>query len=125
MTTSSVPDYLSIDDLRRALKIRDLTDPAHGVHAIQILVSDVVKALTAMWSFDRIIRLSSIPLRSMRAPAADHSRPAGTAPAARPTRSEARVPLLALIGYGIGGLLAVAVHPQALGPGTAGYVAGS
>ena len=89
MTTSSVPDYLSIDDLRRALKIRDLTDPAHGVHAIQ-LVSDVVKALTVMWSFDRIIRLSSIPLRSMRAPAADHSRPAGTAPAARPTRSEAR-----------------------------------
>ena len=45
-------------------------------------------------------------------------------PAARPARSEARVPLLALIAYGIGGLLAVAVHPQELGPGAAGYVAG-
>ena len=45
-------------------------------------------------------------------------------PAMRPARSEARVPLLALIAYGIGGLLAVAVHPQELGPGAAGYVAG-
>jgi hypothetical protein len=45
-------------------------------------------------------------------------------PAARPARSEARVPLLALTAYGIGGLLAVAVHPQELGPGAAGYVAG-
>ncbi len=34
------------------------------------------------------------------------------------------MPLLALIASGIGGLLAVAVHPQELGPGAAGYVAG-
>ena len=33
------------------------------------------------------------------------------------------MPLLALIAYGIGGLLAVAVHPEALGPGVGGYVA--
>ena len=45
-------------------------------------------------------------------------------PAVRPARSEARVPLLALIAYGIGGLLAAAVHPQELGPGAGGYVAG-
>ena len=45
-------------------------------------------------------------------------------PAARPTRLEARVPLLALIAYGIGGLLAAAVHPGDLGPGAAGYLAG-
>jgi hypothetical protein len=45
-------------------------------------------------------------------------------PAVRPARSEARVPLLALIAYGIGGLLAVAVHPGELGPGAGGYVAG-
>ena len=37
---------------------------------------------------------------------------------------EARVPLLALIAYGIGGLLAAAVHPQELGPGAGGYLAG-
>jgi hypothetical protein len=34
------------------------------------------------------------------------------------------VPLLALIAYGIGGLLAAAVHPGDLGPGVGGYVAG-
>ena len=45
-------------------------------------------------------------------------------PAVRTARSEARVPLLALIAYGIGGLLAAAVHPEDLGPGAAGYVAG-
>jgi hypothetical protein len=45
-------------------------------------------------------------------------------PAVRPARSEARVPLLALIAYGIGGLLAAAVHPGDLGPGVGGYVAG-
>jgi len=44
-------------------------------------------------------------------------------PAVRPTRSEARVPLLALSAYGIGGLLAAAVHPGDLGPGAGGYVA--
>ena len=44
-------------------------------------------------------------------------------PAVRAARSEARVPLLALIAYGIGGLLAVVVHPEALGPGIGGYVA--
>jgi crotonobetainyl-CoA:carnitine CoA-transferase CaiB-like acyl-CoA transferase len=45
-------------------------------------------------------------------------------PAVRPARAEARVPLLALIAYGIGGLLAAAVHPGELGPGVGGYVAG-
>ena len=45
-------------------------------------------------------------------------------PAVRPPRSEARVPLLALSAYGIGGLLAAAVHPGDLGPGAAGYLVG-
>ena len=44
-------------------------------------------------------------------------------PAARTARSEARVPLLALIAYGVGGLLAAAAHPGELGPGVGGYVA--
>jgi hypothetical protein len=43
-------------------------------------------------------------------------------PAVRPTRTEARVPLLALIAYGTGGLLAAAVHPGDLGPGVVGYL---
>ena len=45
-------------------------------------------------------------------------------PAVRPTHTEARVPLLALVAYGIGGLLAAAVHPGQLGPGAFGYLAG-
>ena len=43
--------------------------------------------------------------------------------ALRPSRSEARVPLLALVLYGVGGLLAAAVHPGALGVRTVGYLA--
>jgi hypothetical protein len=39
-------------------------------------------------------------------------------PALRPTRAEARVPLLSLIAYGVGGLLAAAVHPGQLGAGS-------
>jgi len=45
-------------------------------------------------------------------------------PAVRPARSEARVPLLALSAYGIGGLLAAVLHPGDLGPGAGGYLAG-
>jgi hypothetical protein len=45
-------------------------------------------------------------------------------PAVRPTHSEARLPLLALVAYGIGGLLAAALHPNALGSGVGGYLAG-
>jgi hypothetical protein len=44
-------------------------------------------------------------------------------PAVRPTRTEARVPLLALVAYGIGGLLAAVTHPGQLGPGAFGYLA--
>jgi len=44
--------------------------------------------------------------------------------ALRPARSEARLPLLSLVAYGIGGLLAAAAHPADLGPGTGGYLAG-
>ena len=43
--------------------------------------------------------------------------------ALRPSRSEARIPLLALLAYGIGGLLAAGVDPGALGAGTVGYLA--
>src|SRR5512138_2148953 len=36
--------------LERALAIRDLTDPAQGPCAIQILVDDVVHSLSSLWS---------------------------------------------------------------------------
>ena len=45
-------------------------------------------------------------------------------PALRPTRTESRVPLLALVAYGVGGLLAAAAHPGQLGPGALGYLVG-
>ena len=45
-------------------------------------------------------------------------------PAVRPSRTESRVPLLALVAYGIGGLLGAAAHPSQLGPGAVGYLAG-
>jgi hypothetical protein len=44
-------------------------------------------------------------------------------PALRPTLSEARVPLLSLVAYGVGGLLAAAVHPGQLEAGLLGYLA--
>jgi hypothetical protein len=44
-------------------------------------------------------------------------------PALRPTLSEGRVALLSLVAYGVGGLLAAAVHPGQLGAGTLGYLA--
>jgi hypothetical protein len=44
-------------------------------------------------------------------------------PALRPTLSEARVPLLSLVAYGVGGLLAAAIHPGQLEAGSLGYLA--
>ncbi|MEO0602917.1 MAG: hypothetical protein AAF211_15865 [Myxococcota bacterium] len=41
---------LSSDAYRRAVALRDLTDPRHGDHAMQLLLSDVVDALTETWS---------------------------------------------------------------------------
>jgi phenylalanyl-tRNA synthetase alpha chain len=61
VTTSSVPDYLSIDDVRRALEIPDLTDPAQGPHAIQILLNEVIGALTDLWSIPaEVLRISPL-----------------------------------------------------------------
>jgi phenylalanyl-tRNA synthetase alpha chain len=36
---------LSADELRRALSVPDLSDPAHGPHAMQQLVADAVAEL--------------------------------------------------------------------------------
>lgn len=43
------PTTLTPEALRRALELRDLTDPAHGPHAVQLLLARVVDALAARW----------------------------------------------------------------------------
>ena len=47
--SSSVPD-LSPGQLRDALGIRDLSDPAAGPHAIQLLADRAAHALSRTWS---------------------------------------------------------------------------
>lgn len=52
---------LSTDAVRRALSLRDLTDPAAGPHAMQRLVDDVLAALSQAWRCDvRLHRQSPI-----------------------------------------------------------------
>ncbi|MCI2237983.1 hypothetical protein MO973_37995 [Paenibacillus sp. TRM 82003] len=47
MNTS--PSPLPARDLLAALELRDLTDPAQGPHAMQLLLEDVLSALTRTW----------------------------------------------------------------------------
>ncbi|WP_167133452.1 hypothetical protein [Paramicrobacterium chengjingii] len=42
-------DYLTPNQLHDALNVRDLSDPAQGQHAMQLILDDVVTALTEMW----------------------------------------------------------------------------
>lgn len=42
--------YLTASDLHRALTLRDLSDPAQGPHAMQVLLGQVVTALTTAWA---------------------------------------------------------------------------
>lgn len=57
--------YLSNSELIRQLSLRDLTDPDQGPHAMQLLSTDVVDGLTALWDLDaRALRLSPVvPVR--------------------------------------------------------------
>src|SRR5262249_6967418 len=50
VTVSSSVPHLSPAQLRAALDIRDLCDPAQGPHAIQILTDRAVAALSRAWS---------------------------------------------------------------------------
>ena len=43
-------DYLTVDQLCRALSTPDLTDPAQGSHAIQVLLDSIVTALQTEWA---------------------------------------------------------------------------
>ncbi|MEU1394117.1 MULTISPECIES: hypothetical protein [unclassified Nonomuraea] len=58
-------DYLTSDQLSRALNMRDLTDPVQGGHAIQVLLDAVVTALRSEWrNTVRYVRNSPIvPVR--------------------------------------------------------------
>ena len=47
---------LSLDAYRHAVRVRDLTDPAQDAHAMQLLVSDVVSALSAAWGASPLLR---------------------------------------------------------------------
>jgi phenylalanyl-tRNA synthetase alpha chain len=47
---------LDAASLRRALSLRDLSDPVGGPHAMQILLRDVVRALVAAWDCDVLER---------------------------------------------------------------------
>ncbi|XAS66816.1 hypothetical protein V3C33_15230 [Micrococcaceae bacterium Sec5.7] len=42
-------NYLSLTDLNSALALRDLSDPAAGPHAMQLLLAEVVVALERRW----------------------------------------------------------------------------
>ncbi len=53
------PSTLSPDALRRALAVRDLTDPAQGPHALQRLVEAAAAALTAAWGCPLMVHRAS------------------------------------------------------------------
>jgi phenylalanyl-tRNA synthetase alpha chain len=44
---------LTSDEVARALRVRDLTDPAEGVHALQRIVDTIVDALVRAWRCER------------------------------------------------------------------------
>jgi len=50
---------LTADAYRRALALRDLTDAAHGPHAIQLLAADVVRSLRETWNCDVVVHRAS------------------------------------------------------------------
>jgi phenylalanyl-tRNA synthetase alpha chain len=56
-----MPNYLSPNELRDALNIRDLSDPLSGPHAMQELLQSVTDALRNRWDVpERIIRNSPL-----------------------------------------------------------------
>jgi phenylalanyl-tRNA synthetase alpha chain len=47
--------YLTPHDLAADLALRDLTDPAQGLHAIQLIVDAILAAVTGRWNADLVI----------------------------------------------------------------------
>ncbi|SDU84079.1 PheS-related mystery ligase SrmL [Jiangella alkaliphila] len=57
VASGSRPQPLSLPALVDALSLRDLTDPAQGPHALQLLVTDAASALGERWDADvRLLR---------------------------------------------------------------------
>lgn len=53
--------YIDLQQLRAALAVRDLTDPAHGAHAMQLVCDALGQALAAAWRAElRVVRASPI-----------------------------------------------------------------
>lgn len=53
--------YIDLEQLRAALAVRDLTDPAHGAHAMQLVCDAIVEALAAAWGASvRVVRASPV-----------------------------------------------------------------
>src|SRR5918996_1674116 len=50
---------LTADAYRHALALRDLTDAAHGPHAMQLLVGDIVRSLRDAWNCDVVVHRAS------------------------------------------------------------------
>ena len=50
------PPLLDADALARALAVRDLTDPAQGPHAMQLLLQRIVGALVGQWGCEPMAR---------------------------------------------------------------------
>jgi phenylalanyl-tRNA synthetase alpha chain len=60
-SVSTPVSILSTEELRRALSVRDLTDPAAGPHAMQQLVASVLDALRTTWGCEvRLHRQSPV-----------------------------------------------------------------
>ena len=57
MTSSTEP--LSLAAYRRAVAIRDLTDPGQGPHALQLLIQAAVQALSAAWRVPALVQRSN------------------------------------------------------------------
>ncbi|HEX6739608.1 MAG TPA: hypothetical protein VF310_15115, partial [Vicinamibacteria bacterium] len=53
------PSLLSADEVRRALSVRDLTDPAQGPHALQQIVEAALGALRRAWGCEVIVERRS------------------------------------------------------------------
>jgi phenylalanyl-tRNA synthetase alpha chain len=49
MNTNQEPEPIGVDALEGALSLRDLSDPAHGTHAMQVLLERMMEGLNALW----------------------------------------------------------------------------
>jgi phenylalanyl-tRNA synthetase alpha chain len=48
-------ELLTADAYRHALALRDLTDPGHGSHAMQLLAAEIVRSLRETWNCDVVV----------------------------------------------------------------------